>query len=287
MTAPDLRAAVAAHGCAATVTVAATRGSAPRDSGTTMVVWASGQSGTIGGGALEFEAVARARQALARGTDRIDRIALGPSLGQCCGGAVTLKTEIWHAGRLGEAAGTETAVESPQLATLRRAIAAAPPIPARPLWLWGAGHVGRAIADQLAGTGLALTWLDARANLVASPPRRHFAHRHLTNVAAAAATAPADADHLILTHAHALDLEICHQLLARPARSIGLIGSATKRARFRARLTALGHVPDDLGRIRCPIGRPALGKEPESIAVGVIAGLLLETPELIRLGDTG
>jgi xanthine dehydrogenase accessory factor len=86
-----LREAVARHRRVARVVVAQTRGSVPREVGAAMLVWADGQSGTIGGGTLEFEAVARARGA---GRDRVDRIALGPGVGQCCGGAVVLLTPI-------------------------------------------------------------------------------------------------------------------------------------------------------------------------------------------------
>ncbi|MFN3577396.1 MAG: XdhC family protein, partial [Tabrizicola sp.] len=86
--------------------------------------------------------------------------------------------------------------------------------------------------------------------------------------------APTDAEHLILTFSHALDLELCHRLLIRGFRSCGLIGSATKWGRFRSRLAALGHDAAAIGRIRCPIGDPRLGKHPQAIAVGVVAELL-------------
>jgi xanthine dehydrogenase accessory factor len=104
-----LRAAIAAHGPVARVVVAAVDGSTPREAGAAMLVWADGQSGTIGGGALEFAAADRARKALAEGRDRLDREPLGPALGQCCGGAVTLLTEVWTEARLD----AQTATSSP------------------------------------------------------------------------------------------------------------------------------------------------------------------------------
>ena len=84
--------------------------------------------------------------------------------------------------------------------------------------------------------------------------------------------APRDAHHLILTYSHALDLELCNRLLRQPCGSIGLIGSATKWARFRKRLLALGHGDPD--RIQCPIGDPSLGKHPQAIALGVATTLM-------------
>jgi xanthine dehydrogenase accessory factor len=89
-----------------------------------------------------------------------------------------------------------------------------------------------------------------------------------------AAHAPQGAEHLVLTYSHALDLELCHRLLGRGFGGLGLIGSATKWARFRARLAALGHGAAAIDRIDCPIGDPGLGKYPQAIAIGVAANLL-------------
>jgi xanthine dehydrogenase accessory factor len=146
--------------------------------------------------------------------------------------------------------------------------------PASPLWIWGAGHVGRAIAAVMAPlpqwdvtvvdtTPDRITGLpDGVTPLVAADPARLVPH------------APRGADHLILTYSHAIDLALCHALLTHGFASAGLIGSATKWARFRSRLAALGHPADQISRIACPIGDPALGKHPQAIAVGVAAALL-------------
>ena len=88
------------------------------------------------------------------------------------------------------------------------------------------------------------------------------------------AQAPRDADHLILTYSHALDLDLCHRLLSHGFNTCGLIGSATKWARFRSRLAALGHTPAQIARIQCPIGDPAFGKHPQAIAISVAAAFL-------------
>jgi ABC-type multidrug transport system ATPase subunit len=119
---------------------------------------------------------------------------------------------------------------------------------------------------------LAITWIDTaperfpdRSPRASPPARRRPAGRR--------PRAP-DAHHLILTYSHALDLELCHALLATASPAAGLIGSATKWARFR-RGCARWAIPMPRSRIRCPIGQKALGKHPQAIAVGVAAELLL------------
>ncbi|MEO0389229.1 MAG: XdhC family protein, partial [Pseudomonadota bacterium] len=91
---------------------------------------------------------------------------------------------------------------------------------------------------------------------------------------AAVGHAPGQARHIVLTYSHDRDLALCHAILARPEARLGLIGSATKKARFLKRLAALGHSPATLSRLVCPIGHPSLGKEPAAIALGVAFDLL-------------
>lgn len=294
-----LRAAVAAHGPVARVVVAAADGSTPREAGAAMLVWAEGQSGTIGGGALEFAAAERARAALAEGRDRLDRAPLGPALGQCCGGAVTLLTEVWTAARLDAQGGDVVARPAPggpeaMPLSVTRLLAAArnrgerprpvlkdgwmvEPVsrPARALWIWGAGHVGRAIVATLAPLpDLAITWVDTAADRFPEAVPHGVTRLVAANPADLVAHAPATAEHLVLTYSHALDLELCHRLLAHGFAACGLIGSRTKWARFRSRLAAVGHADTSIARIRCPIGDPGLGKHPQAIAVSVAHEIL-------------
>ena len=228
------------------ITITKTAGSAPRDAGTQMLVWADRIEGTIGGGTLEWEAMAEARRMLRDGrASHAARIALGPALGQCCGGAVSLSWDL---------ADTIT------------------PPTAQPLWIYGAGHVGRAIVNVMAPLpDYAITWVDTHADrfpetqittLVAADPVRAVKH------------APANADHLILTYSHEIDLALCHAVLSHDFNSAGLIGSATKWARFKGRLAALGHSSGQISRIACPIGDPSLGKHPAAIALGVATAMI-------------
>lgn len=272
-----LRAALDAHGAVARVVVADARGSVPREPGTEMLVWADGSEGTIGGGALEWRAMALAREVLASGRVRVERMPLGPSLGQCCGGAVTLVVE-----RLDAVPDTPWTrrVEGERPAPAGRALFRDGWLreeavrPSRAVWIWGAGHVGRALAGVLAPLpDMAITWVDVaeeRFPQVAPGVSRLVA----PDAAAAMAGAPVTAEHLILTHSHDLDLALCHAALTRGFASCGLIGSATKWARFRSRLAALGHAPEAVARIACPIGDPSFGKHPQAIAVGAAAALL-------------
>jgi xanthine dehydrogenase accessory factor len=233
------------------VTVAAVQGSAPREKGAAMLVQGDGIIGTIGGGALEWEAMRIARQMLADGKARAEhRFPLGPALGQCCGGAVTLRFEA-----------VET-MERPRGADL---------------WVWGAGHVGRAIVATMAPLPqVAITWADMGAARFPDDLPEGVETVAATDLPRLMAHAPVHAHHLILTYSHEIDLALCHAALTRGFASCGLIGSATKWARFRARLAALGHSDAEISRITCPIGDPALGKHPQAIAVGVAGRLLKE-----------
>lgn len=284
------------------VVVCTHQGSSPREAGAAMLVWADGQSGTIGGGALEFDATDKARAMLASGDAHIERMALGPSLGQCCGGAVTLAYERLDTAGLAAVPDTglyirRVAKDAPDEApmAIRRAqkmargegvigtryiqgwLAEPVAPPRRALWVWGAGHVGRAIVSTIAPLpDVAITWLDtSRVRFPADCPPG-VTLRFAENPATLVALAPQNAEHLVLTYSHPLDLDLCHHILAHGFAWCGLIGSHSKWIRFRNRLQALGHDPALVGRIQCPIGDPALGKHPQAIAISVAAAFLLQ-----------
>ena len=228
------------------ITITKTAGSAPRDAGTQMLVWPDRIAGTIGGGTLEWEAMAEARRMLEDGRkERRATYPLGPAMGQCCGGSVSL---LWEEAE---------AIDMP---------------PTRPLWIFGAGHVGRALVHAMAPLpDFDITWVDT------SPDR--FPQADVTTLVAANPAlvvkhAPKNADHLILTYSHELDFALCHEVLSHDFHSAGLIGSTTKWARFKSRLAALGHSPAQISRIACPIGDPSLGKHPAAIALGVATAMI-------------
>ncbi|WP_299192137.1 xanthine dehydrogenase accessory protein XdhC [uncultured Litoreibacter sp.] len=295
-----LRRAVNAYGVVGRIVIADHKGSAPRETGTSMLVWRDGQSGTIGGGALEFEAVKAVRARLGKGQPQLDKVPLGPALGQCCGGAVTVVSEIFTQDRL-DAVDTKqpvyvrriTGEADAPLAVTRAAAKARSGRPTRlllqsgwlaeqiateahPLWIYGAGHVGRALVQTLTPLpDFDITWVDTAADRFPVETPSTVTILPVANPAAAAIHAPQHARHLILTYSHALDLELCHQLLQHGFTSVGLIGSNTKWARFQTRLSALGHAPHSINRITCPIGDPALGKHPQAIALGVASALVM------------
>ena len=248
---------------AVVVEVKQAQGSAPREAGTRMLVSPQETIGTIGGGHLELKAIARAREMLRTNEpgSRTEHFPLGPALGQCCGGAVTLGYDTRDASSL-----------------------ARWPIP-RPLFhlqLYGAGHVGRAIATLLATLDASVDWIDERESEFPAtttlgtkwPP--HIQQICVDAVEAEVRLAPAGAFYLVLTHDHDLDLRITEAILKRADFAyLGLIGSKTKRQRFIHRFEQRGIAPETIARMTCPIGIEGIAaKEPEIIAAAVLGQLL-------------
>ncbi len=311
---------------AALVTVLATEGSAPREAGTKMVVWEGGQSGTIGGGNLEFRVASQARLMLtgSQASFAIQDYPLGPLLAQCCGGRVRLLIERVEAAsrdwltdvarRMDAAQPFEVRTRfNPGLLTKTvapiAAMSDAPPVslsgavattrgarptlgdelverndaPRPPLLVFGAGHVGQAVARAFAPLPFKLSWFDSRPETADIPG---VTVAEPAEMAAAAMGASGDAYGLIFTHDHALDYALASAGLAGGGFGyLGLIGSKTKRARFMSRLRDDGFSEAALTRLTCPIGLPHLkSKAPEVIAVSVAADLLMRL-EAARLSN--
>ena len=249
------------------VEVQSHRGSVPRETGTRMLVAADAVAGTIGGGHLELKAIDLARAMLASGArEAVEHdYSLGPSLGQCCGGRLSLRT-----GPLDEEAIARWPAGQP-LFTLQ---------------IHGAGHVGRAIVSLLSTIDCRVSWIDEReAEFPAEASAPHIRRLCVDAVEAEVRLATPGTFFLVLTHSHALDLLISEAILRRGDFGFfGLIGSATKKARFMHRLAERGIDAETLARLTCPIGLPGItGKEPELIAVAVVAQLL----QLAQAGRVG
>ena len=230
------------------VTVLAAKGSTPREPGAKMVVSAYGLAGTIGGGNLEHQCEAVAHGLLAGGAEGPSTrdFPLGPALRQCCGGHVTMLFEVLRPPRLH-------------------------------VGLFGAGHVGKALVKLLADLPCRVSWIDARPEALPANLPPNVVPVRVGQPARAVDELPPGSVVMVMTHDHALDFEIVVAALGRPdLPAVGLIGSATKRARFAGRLARQGIDPD---RLICPIGLPGIeGKEPAVVAVSVAAQILQFQP---------
>jgi xanthine dehydrogenase accessory factor len=297
------------------VTVAACAGSVPRGPGTRMVVTAGALAGTVGGGHLELRAIEIGRAMLDDGRSRhFERFALGPTLGQCCGGVVHLAFETvdpaqaallaqrrnlasWRLSALdGEAVSSlfgedGTRIAGPPLIPFeaagatriiddgagRRYLLAKVDAPRAHVVLFGAGHVGTALVSALAALPCTVTWIDERADLFPAKVPANVTVEASESPALLVADAPAGSYYLVMTHSHALDQQVTEAILARPGVAwFGLIGSHTKRAQFERRLLARGVDETRIAAMACPIGLPGIaGKEPGVIAASVCAQLLM------------
>ena len=265
------------EGTVAVISIVKADGSTPRGVGTRMAVTKNGGIiGTIGGGALEFAALNDAiRLMFETGSDLHERDwPLGPDLGQCCGGRVRTLTEIFVAKdrpvlfQRGESEIVEDRTD---------------------VMLFGAGHVGRAIALALAPLPFNLKWVDSRAD--AFPALIVQSARAIVSEAPAGEIIKTTSGTfvLIMTHSHSLDFEIVEAALKKTDLAyVGLIGSETKRIRFQNRLRSLAVNDKDIARLHCPIGTTGIsGKEPSVIAASVAADLLIRQEGLRKRSEQG
>ncbi|BBP84180.1 xanthine dehydrogenase accessory protein XdhC [Pseudomonas sp. Pc102] len=231
------------------VTIIEERGSTPRNSGSKMVVSDDRIYETIGGGHLEFKAMEIAREMLrTRSQDtRLERFSLGASLGQCCGGATVLLFEP-----MGQ--------------------------PQAHIALFGAGHVGRALAPLLASLPCKVRWIDSRENEFPASIPAGVEKVVNDEVVDEVERMPSGSYFIVMTHNHQLDLELTAAILKRNDFAYyGLIGSKTKRVKFEHRLRDRGFAPETVQRMRCPMGIAEVkGKLPAEIAIS-IAGEIIAT----------
>jgi xanthine dehydrogenase accessory factor len=304
------------HGRVAMVTMAAIRGSSPREAGARLIVYPDGSfTGTVGGGTLEWKAIAMAQAALAKldaPKAETRGFALGPELGQCCGGNVELVVELIEgdkreqvaefarmeaagptttSGRLSREHGVLRAVASTELPPGAAAYAAGLLTEGfgddrRPLILFGAGHVGRALVLALAPLPFRVTWIDPRPDAFPAHVPGNATTRRADNPVPALADAPHGAFVLVMTHSHQLDLAVVAAALADDRFPyVGLIGSRSKRARFEKRLAASGIALSRIADLVCPIGVDGIaGKAPAVIAAATVAELIMRD-EALRAGS--
>ena len=306
-----------AYGAVVRASIISVKGSAPREAGAMMLIGPDDIWQTIGGGTLEFELMQHARSLLAKLPSyanwhrRVTTAALGPDMGQCCGGVVRILLEVFStaerpvlcelaampgpvilahplAGREALTCAvflSETAAASADMLGLnaeKTLFLARRDLPRRPLFLYGAGHIGRALVGMLAPLDLDLHWIDINpARFPAFIPdgvRRVIA----SDPSIIAGHAPQDTIHLVITHNHSLDEVICHEVMSADGFArLGLIGSATKAARFRQRFARAGISDDKIARLVCPIGISGIdGKHPARVAISIAAQVAIWQQEL-------
>jgi xanthine dehydrogenase accessory factor len=269
------------HGTCVLVSVVRAEGSTPREVGARMIVTPEGFHGSIGGGTLEWKALAQAQSLLGRPQAvKTMTQSLGPDLGQCCGGRVTLAFEAFDQTGMANV----SSLAKRELQGLFETRDRIPGVPLteqfgearRKVIVFGAGHVGRALMLALAPLPFDVTLADPRP---AQLPPVAPANVTLTgdDPVAIAAAAPQGSFAVIMSHSHTLDLAIADAALRNMAiEQVALIGSTTKRARFEKRLRDAGVDPARVAHMICPIGIGGIrSKHPASIAASVAAQVLI------------
>ena len=278
---PVIERALNVDGTCVMISVVKAEGSTPREEGARLIVTSQGFHGTIGGGTLEWKALATAQAMLGKpAAVRVIDQSLGPDLGQCCGGRVKLTIEAFdHTSKSAvkalaarEAEGQfEITGRIPGLGITERFGEAH-----RAVLIFGAGHVGRATALALAALPFDVTWADPRPEAFpgAAPANATLISGDPLHVIAAA---PNGALAFIMSHSHALDLAITDAALRNSnIAQVGVIGSATKRARFEKRLRAAGVDEARVAGLICPIGIGGIAsKLAAAIAVAVVAQIII------------
>lgn len=229
-------------------TICQVAGSSPRSVGAKMLVDSAASYGSVGGGHLEHKLIKRARDLLAKSADKVQverlEFALGANLGQCCGGRVEVMMEFQPARKL-------------------------------PVVVFGAGHVGRALVPLLSQLPVQVIWVDGRYDMLPKQVPDGVTVVHEEHPVDAIADCPPGSCYLIMTHHHGLDLQLAEHALSRnDAAYVGVIGSATKAARFKQRLR-VKNLDRQMAVFQCPMGDERIkGKLPMEIAVSVASKIM-------------
>jgi xanthine dehydrogenase accessory factor len=255
-----LSAFLAANPRVVAIHVAQALGSTPREEGAWMLVGATGMLGTIGGGQMEYQAIERAQRILAgEAAEGAMEIPLGPEIGQCCGGRVTLDLRL-----LDE-------VGRRELTDRERGLAASLP----QVVVFGAGHVGKALAEALSLLPLRVTVVETREGILSALPATVTKRLMAVPEEAVREASPGSA-FVVLTHDHALDFLIVAEALRRGDTAyVGMIGSATKLETFkRWWLKEASGDSEALSRLTCPIGGTTADKRPAVVAALTAAEMI-------------
>lgn len=230
----------------ALVTIVENRGSSPREAGAKMVVLPDGKFfGTIGGGNLEHQVLSDAQACLEECTPKRMRYVLCSKLGQCCGGVVEVFIEVMNTEPLA--------------------------------YIFGAGHVGQALARSLSGTPFVTHLIDDRSEWIRAEhiPADIVRHESPWKTFVDQATWDASRTYaIVMTYSHDRDRDIIEKITTLPARSIGLIGSKNKWLELQLQLREKGVTPEQLARVHCPIGFEIGGKSPQEVALSIAAELV-------------
>ncbi len=265
--------AIQKNGSSALASVVATKGSTPRDTDAWMIVTGNGFHGSIGGGTVEWRVMAEA-QAMLQSSVKMRKLdyVLGPDLGQCCGGRMQVELEVF------------SVVDLERIETLAKKT-----LPHHPtIYIFGAGHVGRALVLALAPLPYAVKWIDPRPDAFPLAAPSNVSLHQLQDPMSMVSALELNSFVYVMSHSHTLDFEIVDAALRRPDLHVGVIGSSTKRARFEKRLLQAGISAERIVQLICPIGVAGIqSKHPAAIAASVVAQILqLDTGNSLAVPQT-
>lgn len=268
-----LSSAIKNHGTCVLASVVGVKGSTPRDTDAFMIVTKNGFHGSIGGGTVEWRVMAEAQAMLNNGTRKrkLDYV-LGPDLGQCCGGRMQVEAELY------------STVDLEFVEHLRKELPAHQPS----ICIFGAGHVGRALVLALAPLPHVVRWIDPRPEAFPEMVPSNVGLHHLPDPVSILSELQSGDFVYVMSHSHALDLEIVDAALRLTGIHVGVIGSETKRARFEKRLLEAGVSAGRVAELICPIGVAGIhSKHPAAIAASVVAQILqLDTKNALAVSQT-